>query len=93
MGWVVDSSVQSTSDLAADRLKRVAALSSSVLIRIQDVESGTRLAIGNGHSEGDRITRDAMHAIDCLQRVQSAVHAASSELARVRIMMWERERD
>lgn len=93
MGWVVDDAVRSLRDMATSQLKSVLEQSSYARERCRAVESGTRIAMGQGHSDGDRVTRDAMEAIECLEAAQRSIHAALTQLRQVNIMTWEPEDD
>lgn len=76
----MDDRVGRAREAALDSLDRVAAQSSYALSRSRTVEGSTRVAMGAGHPDGDRIILDAMKTSECLQRARSAAEAAIADL-------------
>lgn len=93
MGWVVDHAVEAARDAAVSKLTRVLEQSSYALNQCRTVEGGTRMTMGHGHADGDRVTHDAMKAIESVERAQRSIQAAIAQLRQVDIMKWEPEED
>ena len=89
MAWVVDDRVMGLRNAAVDKLRKANQQNSYAQGRTKKLEGRTRAVIGSGHADGNRIVQDAVQAISCLRRAQSAVQSAISEVKQVDTMTWE----
>lgn len=88
MAWVVDQSLARLRDTAANQLASVVDQAVYSQDRNKLLEGSTRLAVGAGHRDGDRLIQDAAEVTACLTRSQSCLQLAIAQINQVNVMTW-----